>query len=87
MSSHLKNAEPAIEQWQEFGDVGRSTEVSGVLLNSGWLNMDVRHMVNGLVLAVHFLDKTCAALEKRIAGLENRGPTSDVHGARAGRIS
>jgi hypothetical protein len=45
---HLKNAEPAIEHWQEFGDVGRSAEASGVLLNSGWLNNDVRHMVDGL---------------------------------------
>lgn len=70
---HLKNAEPAIEHWMEFGDIGRCTEASGVLLNSGWLSKDVRHLVDGLVLAVHLLAKTCAAQEKRIAGLENRG--------------
>jgi hypothetical protein len=61
---HLKNAEPVIEQWQKCGDVGRSTEVSGVLLNSGWLNNDMRHMVDGLVLAVYLLAKKCATLEK-----------------------
>jgi hypothetical protein len=74
---HLKNAEPALEHWMEFGDVGRSTEVYGVLLNSGALNRDERHMVDGLVVAVHFLAKTCAAQEKRIARLENRGRTDD----------
>jgi hypothetical protein len=67
---HLKNAEPAIEHWQEFADVGRSTEVSGVLLNSGWLDNDARHMVDGLVLAVHLLAKKCAALERDVARLD-----------------
>lgn len=43
---HLKHAEPEIEHWMEFGDLGRSTEVYGVLLNSGALNKDMRHMVN-----------------------------------------
>lgn len=74
---HLKNAEPAIEHWMEFGDVGRSTEVYGVLLNSGALNKDLLHMVNGLVVAVHLLAKTCAAQEKRITGLENAGRRDD----------
>ena len=68
---HLTNAEPAIEHWMEFGEVSRSTEVSGLLLNSGWLNNDIRHKVDGLVLAVHFLAKTCATLERRVARLEN----------------
>jgi hypothetical protein len=67
---HLKNAEPEIEHWMEFGDLGRSTEVYGVLLNSGALNKDMRGMVDGLVVAVHLLAKTCAAQEKRIARLE-----------------
>jgi hypothetical protein len=66
---HLKNAEPAIEHWMELGEVGRSTEVSGVLLNSGWLNNDIRHTVDGLVLAVYLLAKKCAAMENRIARL------------------
>jgi hypothetical protein len=61
---HLKNAEPKISHWLEFGDVGRSTEVSGVLLNSGWLNNDMRHMVDGLVLAVYLIAKKLAALER-----------------------
>jgi hypothetical protein len=68
---HLKNAEPRIEHWMEFGDVGRSTEVHGILLNSGALNKDMRHMVNGLVVAVHLLAKTCDALQRRIAELED----------------
>jgi hypothetical protein len=67
----LKNAEPALEHWIEFGNVGRSDEVSGVLLNSGALNKDLRHMVDGLVVAVHLLAKTCAALQRRIAELED----------------
>ena len=75
---HLKNAEPALEHWMEFGDVGRSTEVYGVLLNSGALNKDMRHMVDGLVVAVHLLTKTCAALSGRITELEN---TSKVGGS------
>lgn len=61
---HLKNAEPEIEHWQEFGDVGRSTEVDGILMNAGSLE---HHMVDGLVLAVFLLAKKCAALEKEIA--------------------
>jgi hypothetical protein len=69
---HLKNAEPEIEHWMEFGDVGRSTEVHEILLNSIALNKDVIHMVDGLVLAVHFLAKKCAAQEKRIAKLEHK---------------
>ena len=68
---HLKNAEPALEHWMEFGNLGRSTEVSGVLLNAGALNIDARHMVDGLVVAVHLLAKTCTALERRIARLED----------------
>jgi hypothetical protein len=67
---HLKNAEPAVEHWMEFGDVGRCTELPGVLLNSGALNKDLPHMVDGLVWAVHLLAKTCAALERRIEELE-----------------
>jgi hypothetical protein len=47
----------------QFGDVGRSTEVFGVLLNSGWLNIEMRHMADGLVLAVYLLAEKCAALE------------------------
>jgi hypothetical protein len=68
---HLKNAEPALEHWMEFCDVGRSTEVYGILLNSGALNKDMQHMVDGLVVAVHLLAKTCTALERRIARLED----------------
>lgn len=50
---------------------GRSTEVSGVLLNAGALNSNLYHKVDGLALAVHLLAKTCAALERRIAALEH----------------
>jgi hypothetical protein len=66
---HLKNAEPTLENWMEFGDVGRSTEVFGVLLNSGALNNDLRHMVDGLVVAVYLLTKKCVALEKARADM------------------
>lgn len=68
---HLKNAEPAIEHWQTFGEVGRSVEIDGVLANAGALNRDTRHLVNGLVVSVHLLAKTCAALRKRIEELEH----------------
>jgi hypothetical protein len=34
-------------------------------------------MVNRLVVAVHLLAKTCAAQEKRIAGLENAEKRDD----------
>jgi len=64
---HLKNAEPKIEHWQEFGDVGRSAAIDGVLPNAGSLE---RHMVDGLVLAVHLLAKKCAALERDVARLD-----------------
>src|ERR1017187_10355806 len=64
---HLKNAEPAIEHWQELGEVGRSAEIGGVLANAGALNSDLRHMVDGLTVAVHMLAKTCAAMEKGTA--------------------
>jgi hypothetical protein len=83
MLRHLKNAEPTLEHWIEFGDVGRSSEVHGILLNSGALNKDMIHMVDGLVLVVHFLAKHCGAQEKRIAKLEHQG-TSDAHRARQG---
>jgi hypothetical protein len=66
---HLKNSEPAIEHWQEFGPVGRSAEIHGVLANAGALS---RHMVDGLVVTVHLLAKSCAVLERRIATLEGQ---------------
>jgi hypothetical protein len=69
---HLKNAEPEIQQWQTFGNVGRSTEVDGVLLNSGRLNKDVPCMVDGLVLAVFLLAKKCAALENEVARVDTK---------------
>jgi len=75
---HLKNAEPAIEHWQEFGDVGRSTEVDGVLLNSGRLNQDARHMVDGLVLAVYLLAKKCTSLEKAMAEVDMKPSDSTM---------
>ncbi len=78
---HLKNAEPAIEHWMEFGNLGRSTEVCGVLLNAGALNSDARHMVDGFVVAVHLLAKSCAAMEGRIAALESETEQSNIsHG-------
>jgi len=61
---YLKNAEPKIEHWQVFGDVGRSTEVDGILMNAGALE---HYMVDGLALAVFLLAKKCAALEKDVA--------------------
>jgi hypothetical protein len=61
---YLKNTEPEIERWQVFGDIGRSTEVDGILMNAGSLE---HRMVDGLVLAVFLLAKKCAALEKEIA--------------------
>jgi len=42
-----------------------------VLANAGALNKDVRRTVDGLVVAVHLLAKTCAALERRIARIES----------------
>jgi hypothetical protein len=73
----LKNAEPAIEHWQEFGEVGRSAEIDGVLANAGALNRDERHMADGLVVAVQLLAKTCAALSGRITALENTSSRGD----------
>jgi hypothetical protein len=61
---YLKNAEPNIKHWAVSGDVGRSTEVDGILLNAGSLE---HHMVDGLVLAVVLLAKKCAALEREVA--------------------
>ncbi|HYL14230.1 MAG TPA: hypothetical protein VEV41_14405 [Terriglobales bacterium] len=58
---HLKNAEPEMDHWQSFGNVGRPTEVDGVLLNAGSFNLDGRRMLDGLVLAVSLLAKKCAA--------------------------
>jgi hypothetical protein len=66
---YLKNTEPNIEHWMEFGDVGRSEQVHGVLANAGSLS---RHMVDGLVVTVHMLAKTCAGLERRIVRLESQ---------------
>jgi hypothetical protein len=71
---HLKNAEPSIEHWMEFGDVGRCAEVDGVLANAGALTHDLRHMVDGLVVIVHLLAKQCAALQRRIDQLEGGKP-------------
>jgi hypothetical protein len=70
---YLKNAEPEIEHWQEFGDVGRSTEVDGILMNAGSLE---HHMVDGLVMAVFLLAKKCAALEKEIARIDLKAQNS-----------
>jgi hypothetical protein len=69
---HLKNDEPEIDHWQSFGNVRKSTEVDGVLLNAGFLNQDTRHMVDGLVLAVSFLTKECAALKNELTELPRR---------------
>jgi hypothetical protein len=73
---HLKNPEPALEHWMEFGDVGRSAEVSGVLLNSGAMNRDLHQMVDGLALAVYFLAKMCTAMERRIASFDTQLDTA-----------
>jgi hypothetical protein len=70
---YLKNVEPTILHWEEMGDVHRCTEVDGVVLNCGALNKDVRHMMDGLVLAVHLLAKKSAELQRRLDGLENHG--------------
>jgi hypothetical protein len=66
---YLKNTEPNIEHWMEFGNVGRSQKVHGVVANAGSLSL---HMVDGLVVTVNLLAKTCAALERRIASLESQ---------------
>jgi hypothetical protein len=67
---HLKNNEPLIEHWMQFGDVGRCADNQGVLANAGPLGRDPRHLIDGLTIAVHLLAKFCTALEARIAELE-----------------
>jgi len=64
---HLKNNEAKIEQWQSFGDIRSTTEVEGVPLNGRALEKDTDQMIAGLVLAVHFLAKKCASLEKAVS--------------------
>lgn len=75
---HMKNAEPAMEYWQSFGDVGSTTEVDGALLNAGSLNRDTRRLLDGLVLAVSLLAKKCTAMEREMARVsaEARGPVT-----------
>jgi hypothetical protein len=67
---HLKNNEPLIEHWMQFGDVGRCADIQGVLASAGALGRDSRHLIDGLTVAVHLLAKTCTALERRIMALE-----------------
>jgi len=66
---HLMHTEPDIEHWEKMAD-SRSTVVEGLLINAGGFENSSRHMLSGLVLAVHLLAKKCAALEKRCQVLE-----------------
>ena len=75
---HLKNNEPLIEHWMQFGDVGRCADIQGVLANAGALGRDPKHLIDGLTIAVHLLAKFCTALEIRIAELESEKWQSNI---------